>query len=65
MQSDLNSRQRRWLELLSEYDFDITYLKGTVNRVADAMSQRPCIFSALPLQTNLHEKIVNLQHDDD
>jgi hypothetical protein len=51
--------------LLSEYDFEITYIKGTVNRVADALSQRPCIFSVLPLQTNLREKILTLQRDDD
>ena len=31
MQSDLNMRERRWLELLSEYDFEITYIKGMVN----------------------------------
>jgi hypothetical protein len=35
-QSDLNTRQRHWSELLSEYDFEITYIKGTVNRVEDA-----------------------------
>jgi hypothetical protein len=40
MQSDLNARQRHWSEFLSEYDFEITYIKGTVNRVADALSQR-------------------------
>jgi hypothetical protein len=33
---DLNARQRHWSKLLSEYDFEITYIKGTVNRVADA-----------------------------
>jgi hypothetical protein len=65
MQSDLNARQRRWSELLSEYDFDITYIKGTVNREADALSRRPRIFSVLPLQTNLRENILTLQHDDD
>jgi hypothetical protein len=27
-QSDLNARQRRWSELLSEYDFEISYIKG-------------------------------------
>jgi hypothetical protein len=64
-QSDLNARQRHWSELLSEYDFKITYIKGTVNRVADALSQRPRIFSVLPLQTNLREKILTLQRDDD
>jgi hypothetical protein len=36
-----------------------------VNRVADALSQRPCIFLVLPLQMNLREKILTLQRDDD
>jgi hypothetical protein len=31
MQSDLNVRQRHWSKLLSEYDFEITSIKGTVN----------------------------------
>ena len=64
-QSDLNARQRRWSEFLSEYEFEITYIKGTVNRVADALSWRPCIFLVLPLQMNLREKILTLQCDDD
>jgi hypothetical protein len=64
-QRDLNAQQRRWSELLSEYDFEITYIKGTVNKVADALSQRPCIFSVMPLQTNLREMILTLQCDDD
>jgi hypothetical protein len=64
MQSDLNARERRWSELLIEYDFEITYIKGRVNRVAEALSRRPHIFSVLPLQTNLREKILTLQHDD-
>jgi hypothetical protein len=35
--------------------------------VADVLSQRPHIFSVLPLQTNLHKKkrILTLQRDDD
>lgn len=39
-QDHLNARQRRWSELISEYDFDITYIKGTINRVVDALSRR-------------------------
>ena len=35
-----------------------------MNRVADALSRRPRIFSVLPLQTNLREKILALQCDD-
>jgi hypothetical protein len=51
--------------MLSEYDFEITYIKGMVNRVADDLSQRSHIFSVLPLQTNLRENILTLQRDDD
>ena len=29
----LNSRQTRWLEFLSEYDFDIKHIKGKENKV--------------------------------
>jgi hypothetical protein len=36
-----------------------------MNRVVDALSRRPRIFSVLPLQTNLREKILTLQRDDD
>jgi hypothetical protein len=45
MQSDLNAQQQLWSEFLSEYDFKITYIKGTMNRVVDALSQRPHILS--------------------
>ena len=64
-QRDLNVQQRRWSKLLREYDFNITYIKGIVNQVADALSRRPHIFLVLPLQTNLRERILNLQRDDD
>jgi hypothetical protein len=36
-----------------------------VNRVVDALSQRPCIFLVIPLQTNVCENILTLQLDDD
>ncbi|GJS49589.1 putative ribonuclease H-like domain-containing protein [Tanacetum coccineum] len=35
---ELNMRQRRWLELLSDYDCDIRYHPGKANVVADALS---------------------------
>ncbi|GKB34178.1 putative reverse transcriptase domain-containing protein [Tanacetum coccineum] len=38
-QKELNTRQRHWLELLSDYDCDIRYHPGKVNIVADALSQ--------------------------
>ncbi|GJV66651.1 putative reverse transcriptase domain-containing protein [Tanacetum coccineum] len=37
-QKKLNIRQRRWLELLSDYDCDIRYHSGKENVVADALS---------------------------
>ena len=37
-QKDLNLRQRRWLELLKDYDINILYYPGKENVVADALS---------------------------
>jgi hypothetical protein len=39
MQRHLNSRQARWMEFLTQFDFDITYIKGETNLVADALSR--------------------------
>ena len=39
-QADLNLRQRRWMELLADYNLDITYHPGKANQVADALSRR-------------------------
>ncbi|GJU98581.1 putative reverse transcriptase domain-containing protein [Tanacetum coccineum] len=37
-QKELNMRQRRWLELLSDYDCEIHYHPGKANVIADALS---------------------------
>ncbi|GKA75063.1 putative reverse transcriptase domain-containing protein [Tanacetum coccineum] len=37
-QKELIMRQRRWLELLSDYDYEIQYHPGKANVVADALS---------------------------
>jgi hypothetical protein len=39
-QSNLNLRQRRWLELIKDYDHGINYLPRKANAVADALSRR-------------------------
>ncbi|GJZ13890.1 putative reverse transcriptase domain-containing protein [Tanacetum coccineum] len=39
-QKELNIRQRRWLELLSDYDYDIRYHPGKANIVANALSRK-------------------------
>ncbi|GJU33239.1 reverse transcriptase domain-containing protein [Tanacetum coccineum] len=39
-QKELNMRQRRWLELLADYDCEICYHPGKSNVVADALSRK-------------------------
>ena len=38
-QKELNMRQRRWLELVKDYDIDIQYHPEKANVVADALSR--------------------------
>jgi hypothetical protein len=40
-QSDLNLHQRRWLELIKDYDLEIHYHPRKANVVADALSRKP------------------------
>jgi hypothetical protein len=39
-QKDLNMRQRRWLELIKDYDLSLQYHPGKANVVADALSRK-------------------------
>ena len=39
-QKELNMRQRRWIELLKDYDYIIQYHLGKANVVADALSRK-------------------------
>jgi hypothetical protein len=39
-QPNLNQRQRRWLELIKDYDLGINYHPGKANVVVDALSRR-------------------------
>jgi hypothetical protein len=40
IQSELNMRQRRWLELIKDYELEIHYHPGKDNVVADALSRK-------------------------
>ena len=39
-QPDLNLRQRRWVELITDFDLGITYTPGKANVMADALSRK-------------------------
>ncbi|GKA58736.1 putative reverse transcriptase domain-containing protein [Tanacetum coccineum] len=39
-QKELNMRQRHWIELFSDYDYEICYHPGKANVVADALSRK-------------------------
>jgi len=38
-QSTLTALQRRWMDFLLKFKFDITYIKGDLNKVADCLSR--------------------------
>jgi hypothetical protein len=42
---DLNEIHKKWVRKIQAYDFDIEFVKGKNNAVADALSRRPSIFS--------------------
>jgi hypothetical protein len=39
-QPDLNMRQRRWLELIKDYELEVHYHPGKANVVPDALSRK-------------------------
>jgi len=62
-QKELNMRQRRWLELMKDYDLTIHYHPRKANVVADALSQKLGVTLAalLTQQASLLKKIEQMQ----
>ncbi|GJU13238.1 putative reverse transcriptase domain-containing protein [Tanacetum coccineum] len=58
-QKELNMRQRRWLELLVDYDCEIRYHPGKANVVADALNRKERIkpLRVRSLVMTLHPKL--------
>jgi hypothetical protein len=48
-QSKLNLRQRRWLELIKDYNLEVYYHPEKVNVVADALSRKSHLSDEEPL----------------
>ncbi|KAA0062124.1 gag protease polyprotein [Cucumis melo var. makuwa] len=60
-QKELNMRQRRWLELVKDYDCEILYHPGKANVVADALNRKLAQLTAQPI---LRQRIIDAQCND-
>jgi hypothetical protein len=57
-QSELNMRQRRWLELIKDYEMEIHYHPSKANMVADALSRKSQVnmLAAHPIESRISEQ---------
>jgi hypothetical protein len=62
-QTELNMRQRQWLELIKDYDVEINYHPGKANVAADALSRKTYCNNLMVKeeQPALHEELEKLR----
>jgi hypothetical protein len=64
-QPTLNARQNRWLEFVSECDFEIKHIQGKENQVVDALSRRVYEMHIITINmymTDLKYKIIAIEN---
>ncbi|GJT70466.1 putative reverse transcriptase domain-containing protein [Tanacetum coccineum] len=68
-QKELNMRQRRWIELFSDYDCEIRYHPGKANVVTDALSRKERVKPKrvramnMTLQSSIKDRILAAQKE--
>src|SRR5436190_4810744 len=57
-------RLARWLFELQQYDYEIKYRRGALNRVADALSRQPEVSAAQPIHCRWYNRLYRAVQDD-
>jgi hypothetical protein len=66
-QPKLNTRQARWMALLSEFDFEIKHIKGKENKVVNALSRSMRtihLAAASTCETDIKDRVKEAQETD-
>lgn len=58
---DIRGNLARWVLILQEFNFSIDHLKGTKNKVADALSRQPAVSQCSSSQPEVLMKICSMQ----
>ena len=60
----MNARLARWLELLSEYDFEIKHIKGKDNNVVDVLNKKLHMVVISECKSDIRERILKVINQD-